>query len=314
MARKRKGFTLIELLVVIAIIAILIGLLLPAVQKVREAAARMKCSNNLKQIALASHNYHSTYGRLPPGYLGPLVNTSTNLSDVQCVGVLAFLLPYIEQDNIHRQLQVNWDLKTGGPNWWTVSINWTMAHSKIATYLCPSDDPEKAQLGYAVAGHFANSTSNPLIYTAPTFPPSGIAGTAGRGEHPLVGKYEGLYTNRSQTKIEGFTDGSSNTLAFGEGLGGWIGGRKDYAATWMGFGGLPTIGGMQEKDPQWFQYSSKHPGVVNFALGDGSVKTVRPAGSAWLLSGPFPPDWFVFQSMAGMNDVEVRDTSGMLTP
>jgi prepilin-type N-terminal cleavage/methylation domain-containing protein len=106
MQSRRRGFTLIELLVVIAIIAILIGLLLPAVQKVREAAARAQCQNNLKQISLGAHNFESSYGYLPAGLYGAPPGTDYGTGDFwqyQYFGTFVPLLPYIEQDNLYRQ-------------------------------------------------------------------------------------------------------------------------------------------------------------------------------------------------------------------
>src|SRR5262249_35624693 len=162
------GFTLIELLVVIAIIAVLIGLLLPAVQKVREAAARMSCTNNLHNIGIAAHNYQATFNKLPPGYLGPMPNEqpgdTSQASPIQWVGIMAFLLPYVEQDNVYKKIVMNWDPRSlGTPNanpnlstgaWWYNPINWTQAHARVKIYECPSHnayDWDKQNGGVAVA-------------------------------------------------------------------------------------------------------------------------------------------------------------------
>src|SRR5881275_1807597 len=130
---RPRAFTLIELLVVIAIIAVLIGLLLPAVQKVREAANRMSCTNNLKQIGLALHSYHDGMGFFPPGYLDG--NTDPNSTPDNDVGPgwgwASFLLPYLEQGNIYKQINFNQGIGTGS--------NAAVAQMSLKVYLCPSD-------------------------------------------------------------------------------------------------------------------------------------------------------------------------------
>src|SRR5436190_6206529 len=183
--QRRRGLTLIELLVVIAIIAILIGLLLPAVQKVREAAARIKCSNNLKQLGLAAHNHASANTYLPPGYIGarPYTDNSVRGPMVSC---LVILLPYIEQDNLLRLLQ-NTPLlpsdyfsqtapdTTPYDPWWTYSSGtpnlFTSAQTKVNTFLCPSDNAEARpnpfvyMVGVLSAGYFPNVEFGRTNYT-----------------------------------------------------------------------------------------------------------------------------------------------------
>src|SRR5437870_5961509 len=137
MSRSRPAFTLIELLVVIAIIAVLIGLLLPAVQKVREAAARMKCQNNLKQLGLALHNYHDVNGRFPMG----AVWTPANYYNPPRTGWNYSLFPYIEQDNLYRRLPASAAAQQWYP-WGSTEATDPGGPTRqtIPLWMCPSDN------------------------------------------------------------------------------------------------------------------------------------------------------------------------------
>jgi prepilin-type N-terminal cleavage/methylation domain-containing protein len=324
---RQSAFTLIELLVVMAIIGVLIGLLLPAIQKVREAAARTQCANNLHQIALAAAHFESTNGALPPGILISPKSKNPNPRASQDVegppyagpytGVLAFLLPYVEQESIYQQLdpklfQYNttagaWGFNTppydfdtpggyppGGQPFGTGFP--AVCNTTIKTYECPADADRPSispQLSSGVIDACCWWDGSGLgldwIWDWPIFGhelgQANYLGVSGRVSiAPDTHVYSdgtkkatiGPYYQNSRTKIADITDGTSNTLAFGESLGGrQTGGPRDFRLSWMGAGCLPAYGGLPAAStgPWWF--SSNHPGIVQFEMCDGSVRGIK---------------------------------------
>jgi prepilin-type N-terminal cleavage/methylation domain-containing protein len=295
--RTSRGFTLIELLVVIAIIAILIGLLLPAVQKVREAAARMSCTNNLHQIAIAAHNYESALGVLPPGvnnshatmYPTPTSAATATSYAPSMAGTLAFLLPHLEQDNAYKLFGPGVFTVPGTQNWYSFPA---AANTRIKILLCPADNAQEE----SPTGHWAFMVYYPGGMTGWYFAGNGsygrtnYAASAGYLGNIPGYPYTGLLTVNSRNKLAAVPDGSSNTILFGEAMGGRKTGARDFVANWASWN-LPTAWGLST-NPQWYQYGSKHSAdVVNFAMGDGSVQMKSVS-----IANP------VFQYAAGYND------------
>jgi len=289
--RARRGFTLIELLVVIAIIAILIGLLLPAVQKVREAAARMSCQNQVKQISLAAHTYQGDFQRLPPYHQNISGEGAPSVAHV-----FVSLLPYLEQDAVYKSFGTPINLQTAGTN---------LGHSAvIKTFLCPSDPTigNGFQQGNWASGSYA---ANFQVFGNPGLGNSWPAAGAGT------------------MSIPGIADGSSNTVLFAEKMGqcaingsgsnnrhnlwahgAWNNsyspifavGPANASANWSdigngqsGYVGTSAMFQVAPKPANCGLASGSHTGAIVVGLGDGSVRTLSAGTSAatwWALLTP----------------------------
>ncbi len=261
--RRRPGFTLIELLVVIAIIAILIGLLLPAVQKVREAAARMQCENNLKQMCLAAIHAADTFNHtLPPGDgLYPLPNMQADLNSY--ASVFFHILPFIEEAPSYKATLVQGDPHGNNGGFKTYSPFWNTLNVSVSSYVCPSDPSNIGNGGW-------NSGQSSYAYNAQALP---------------------VYWNGYHKYPASITDGVSETIFFTEQRAACTGFWPDWGPSicdpsWPQPTGLASVFLSQPKgsgcpfgDGSQFRAVTPHTGGINVAMGDGSVRLVAQAVS-----------------------------------
>ena len=271
---RRHGFTLVELLVVIAIIVLLMSLLMPAIQKVRAASDKMLCANNLKQIGIALHNFHIDYDRFPPGYMSnqPYVDGASDTSPGW--GWSAYLLPYIESDNVYRQIRFDLPIQD--------SRNAGAVQTFIKPYICPSDLVPSGPFTITSAGGGGGFLAAPSSYAA----------TCGPDESEVDAETGlGVFYRNSKTRIADIHDGSSNTVLIGDRAwamtnGSWVGApsrtvcRAGTSNPWtMATGASPTfvlvhnnwINILTDADGGLDDFSSFHPGGVNLLFGDGAV-------------------------------------------
>jgi prepilin-type N-terminal cleavage/methylation domain-containing protein len=323
-ASQPRGFTLIELLVVIAIIGVLIGLLLPAVQKVREAANRIKCGNNLKQLGIAVHNYANTYDGKLPCHL--LTTNASSKTGAQGTTVLMFeLLPYIEEEGVYRQ-SVAAQGEQGGDCWSSTdsTANPQVGTTPIAKYMCPSDSTSPGGLcasgqWSAAGGYPAGATSyaeNYYVFASYLRPPTGDT-WAQEPKYPLGSIPDGT------SNTVGFVEHSSSfpsypwTYNYGSGSGsigyctawcmpsggGGESARDAYGATgewswncgtaWPQGPGLgypmPQIGATAlQANP--LQPQGYHPGVLMVTMMDGSIRSVSSTVSQSTWTAAVSPD------------------------
>jgi len=296
----RTAFTLIELLVVVAVTAILIALLVPAVQKVREAAARTQCTNNLRQMGLALHSYHDATHGLPPSYRadGAYVDGATDTAPGWAWGT--YILPFIEQASLYRQIDFNR----------AIASNPAAAATLIPIYLCPSDP--------GPPGPFAvpNAFGIPMIMAAP----ASYAACIGGDESETDGQRgTGVFYRNSHTRLTEITDGTSTTIMVGERAwtnsnGVWIGaiaggvckrgplnpcpggGAGWYPAATLVQAHSHLNNTTSDTDGGLDDFSSRHDGGSHFVFADGHVAFLRSVPSD-NTDGSFTPDSIAFQAL-----------------
>lgn len=335
--QKRSGFTLIELLVVIAIIAILIALLLPAVQQAREAARRSQCRNNLKQIGLALHNYHDTFGVFPPGYIDTRPGGGANKDGGWAWS--AHILPYLDQGNIYSKINFNYP-PYGTPG--TISDPAGNNNAAVATSLtvfnCPTDiKPETRPINRNQAG--GTDALATTSYAASNGAFDGEPCLESNGAIVTTVRNNGLFVVNKVRRMADIRDGSSNVIAVGE-VSWWemisvgsstYGSDRNFLYGSIATGGGPKcdnitpgsngafnvlraakqkvngplVGGLKHR-----AFHSYHTGGAHFLLGDGSVRFISEnldhteSGFAEVNNNPNGP-YGTFQRIAAIDDGQV---------